>query len=278
MGDRAGQAEIRMLAAGDGWRASDIRCAAGPADAPFEEAHDRVAVVAVLAGRFAYRSSHGRVLMTPGSLLLGNSGACFCCSHEHGRGDRCIAFHFDPAVLDGVASGLRGAGRAPAGFRRHRLPPADALLPLLATVRAAAARPDPLLLEETGHRLVAAALQVSEDVTEPPVGMAEEGRVAAAAALIESRYMEPLTLAMLADVAGVSRYHFVRLFRRVIGVTPYAYVLNRRLAAAADALRRGEATVLDVALASGFGDLSEFTRRFHARFGRPPAAYREARP
>lgn len=267
--------DVRELAAGAGWRVSDIRCDAGPSDAPFEEAHDRVAVVAVLAGSFVYRSTHGRALMAPGAWLLGNPGACFCCAHEHGRGDRCVAFHFDPEAIDGFAGGLRRAGRT-VGFRRHRIPPVDALLALQATVRAAVARPDPLLLEETAHRAAHAALRLGHDAEEARATPADEARMAAAVALIERGFAEPLSVAGLAEAVGISRFHFVRVFRRTVGVTPYAFVLNRRLAAAAEVLRAGDAGILEVALSCGFGDLSEFTRRFRTRFGRTPSAFRAA--
>ena len=83
-----------------------------------------------------------------------------------------------------------------------------------------------------------------------------------------------LRLADLAAAAGVGRHHFLRTFRAVVGSTPYRYVLARRLAAAAAALRTDSGTVLDIALSAGFSDLSDFTRRFRARFGVPPAAYR----
>ena len=265
----------RELAAGDGWRASRIQCGAGPDDAPFEETHEWVSVVAVLDGSFVYRSAHGRELMTPGSVLLGNQGACFCCSHEHGRGDLCVAFHFAPAAIEEMASSLRPVRWS--GFRRHRVPPLDRLVPLLDAVRAASAAPDPLLIEETAQRLGGAALRLVEDADVPASTPGEERRVAAALDMIAWRHAEPLSLASLAEAAGLSRYHFLRVFRRVVGVTPYAYVLGRRLAAAAERLRSGDETVLDVALGCGFSDLSEFTRRFRSRFGLPPGRFRDSR-
>lgn len=274
--DATGLTRVRALARGTGWRVSDIVCRAGPDDAAFEEAHAWVSIAVVLEGTFAYRSSHGRVLMTPGSVLLGNEGACFSCAHDHGVGDRCIAFHFDPAAVESAASDLRGVRRTT--FARHRLPPLHALTPLVASVRALAADPDPWEAEETACRIASAALTLAHDGQEAPVSLTDEARVAAAIAVIERDFAEPLSLGGLAQALGVSRHHFLRTFRRVAGVTPYNYVLNRRLDAAAEHLRSGDGTVLDVALACGFTDLSEFTRRFGATFGRPPAAFRnEAR-
>ena len=46
----------------------------------------------------------GRTLLTPGSLLLGDAGGCFTCGHQHGEGDRCLAFHFEPAFFEQLAA------------------------------------------------------------------------------------------------------------------------------------------------------------------------------
>lgn len=268
-------AAVRLLGAGAGWRVSDIVCRSGPEDAPFEEAHEWVSVSAVVAGTFAYRSTRGRALMTPGSVLLGNHGDCFCCSHEHGTGDRCVAFHFEPSMIEGVASDLRGVRQTE--FGRHRLKPHETLAPLLADVRALLRRKDELLAEETALRIAAAALRAAHEVEDVRTTLSDEARAASAVALIDAEYAEPLTLGAMAEVAGLGRYHFLRVFRRVVGTTPYRYLLDRRLAVAVDALRDGSG-VLEAMLVSGFGDLSEFTRRVGAKFGRSPGTFRrEAR-
>ncbi len=265
---------IAALAAGPGWRVSDIDCRSGPGDPAVEEAHERVAIAAVLAGSFAYRSGHGRALMSPGSILLGNQGAGFCCHHDHGVGDRCVAFHFDPQLIEETAAALPGARRTV--FAQPRLPPLDALAPLLADIRALAAAPDPLAAEETALRLAGAALRLAQDSSRPRARLADERRMADAVARIARHHAEPLSLADLAADAGVGRYHFLRLFRQVVGTTPYQYMLTVRLAAAADRLRQGGGTVLDAALAAGFSDLSEFTRRFRDCFGAPPGRWRRS--
>lgn len=262
----------RLLAAGDGWRVIDHVCRAGPDDPPFEERHERTSVAVVLDGSFAYRSQAGRALMAPGSLLLGNRHACFACSHEHGRGDRCVSFQFEPEFVEEAAAGLRG--RARAQFPRHRLPPSEELAPLAAAAATLARRPDRRDAEELAATLLSSALRAAHGAAEPPAGARDEARVAEVLHLIGTGAADGLDLAGMAAVAGLSRHHFLRVFRAVVGVTPYRYVLARRLTAAAEALRTERGTVLEVALAAGFSDLSEFTRRFRRRFGVPPAAWR----
>lgn len=84
----------------------------------------------VVAGSFQYRSSAGRALMTPGSLLLGNPGDLFECAHNHGEGDRCVSFKYSRDYFERIAADL-GCRPAKASFRVPRLPAARTLSPLV---------------------------------------------------------------------------------------------------------------------------------------------------
>lgn len=79
-------------------------------------------------------------------------------------------------------------------------------------------------------------------------------------------------LAELAALSGVSRYQLVRAFARELGVTPYAYVIQRRVQLAHQLLVGG-APLIDAALRSGFADQSHLTRAFVRQFGVPPGRY-----
>lgn len=82
----------------------------------------------------------------------------------------------------------------------------------------------------------------------------------------------PLTLAQLANEAGVSRFQLIRGFARDLGLSPHAYIVQRRLALARGLIRAGHA-LADVALASGFCDQSHLARCFTRQFGVPPRRY-----
>jgi AraC-like DNA-binding protein len=86
---------------------------------------------------------------------------------------------------------------------------------------------------------------------------------------------EEVELADLARVAGLSRSHLIRAFRREVGLTPHAYLMDRRFRAASRLLERGEAPG-DVAAACGFFDQSHLNRVFKARMGVTPGAFRSA--
>ena len=84
---------VRRIAGGDAWSVSEIVCAAGPGERPYEERHSGFSVSAVFAGVFTYRGERGTSLLYPGAILLGNTGACYECGHRHSVGDRCVSFN-----------------------------------------------------------------------------------------------------------------------------------------------------------------------------------------
>ncbi|WP_420345685.1 AraC family transcriptional regulator [Pelagibius sp.] len=92
-------------------------------------------------------------------------------------------------------------------------------------------------------------------------------------ALIDSEFMQDLTLAALAAEAGFSRFHLLRAFRREVGITPHAYMTGRRVAAA-KALLAGPEPLSAVAVTCGFYDQSHFTRSFKGWTGLTPGQYR----
>lgn len=232
----------------------------------------RFSVSAVLSGTFIYRSSRGRALLSPGSLLLGRQGAHFCCSHEHGVGDHCIAFYFDDWWIEDFSGELPGVTSSLTGVR---IPSAQSLAPLIADVQDLADGRNPGAGEELALRMAASAL-ISCPAGPPFMGVrpSDERRITVALRMIEEDIAEPLSIARLASAVSMSRYHFLRTFQHATGQTPWQYILSRRLTRARRHLTTGSGTVLDAALASGFTDLSEFTRRFRLYFGVTPGSYR----
>jgi AraC family transcriptional regulator len=243
----------RRVASGPGWRVDDVVCTAGPADRPFEERHITTCIAAVTEGSFECRSTRGAAVLAPGALLLGNEGDRFECGHRHGTGDRCLAFHFMPDSLEGIVAAV------------PRLPPLPALLPLCAAAEAARDAGDGTRLEE----LACASPAPSPRRWPMPAGPRQRR--------IEAEAGETLSLANLAHDAAMSRYHFLRVFRQVVGMTPYQYALYTRLHRAAVRLRRSDEPVLAVALDAGFADLSTFNRRFRRLVGMTPSAFRARR-
>jgi AraC family transcriptional regulator len=265
----------RLLAHGDGWTVEDVVCTSGPQDRPFEERHAHVAIAIVAAGSFQYRSTAGRELMTPGSLLLGNPGQYFECGHAHGAGDRCLSFRYAPEHFERLAADAGARGGTP-DFRVPRLPPLRALSPLVARACAGLAGSGDVPWEELSVQLAAQTLQLvsglGPDRGGPPPGAV--ARVTRTVRAIERQLDAGLALGSLARDAGLSPYHFLRTFERLTGVTPHQYVLRARLREAAMRLAVEPARVLDIALDCGFGDVSNFNRAFRTEFGVSPRVYR----
>jgi len=253
---------------------SEFVCHAGPHDRPFEERHDYVAIAAVIDGSFTYRTDSGRALLYPGSFLLGNSGACFECGHDHGTGDRCISVHFSPEYFAEISATAAGSSRYQ--FPTATLPVAKKFTSALVRLESIASGDLPLRTEEAVASLVEAV--VSTVSGHPPtVGLTssrDERRIVEVVRYIEERAAEPLDLDGLAKVAGVSKYHFLRTFRRAMGVSPYQFLLTFRMRQAALRLITSSDPVTSVGLESGFGDLSTFNGHFRDQFGLSPRMYR----
>ena len=277
---------MRGISAGRGYAINDYVCHAGPRDRPFEERHGFFNIAVVVSGSFVYKTDGGKGLLHPGSLLLGNSGACFECGHEHSTGDRCVSFQYEPAYFEELAASA--AGRSDYRFPTGVLPANDALLPMLAAAEAVASgAPLPSLqLEELAVAVAEAVLGTTSGAglegargagTSRSVGARDAQRISEVLRYLELHADEPLVLEELAEVAGLSKYHFLRTFRGLVGRSPYQYLLMIRMRRAALALVRTAGPVSAIALEAGFGDLSTFHRRFREVFGVSPQAYRRQR-
>ncbi len=116
---------------------------------------------------------------------------------------------------------------------------------------------------------------IAEDPRHP--GVIRDRRLQRVLALIEDNPSHSLTLADLAAEAGVSKFHFTRLFRQATGKTPLAYLLEHRLAAACTLLGTTDQSIDAVAASCGFTRATHFATAFGRKFGETPSAYRRRR-
>ena len=91
---------------------------------------------------------------------------------------------------------------------------------------------------------------------------------------IEASFLEPVTLARIAEAAELSPHHLLRLFKRVYGETPHQFVTKRRLEHARFLLTYTDRSVTDICFDIGFESLGSFSTLFRTRIGVSPAHYR----
>lgn len=265
----------RVLAKGKDWSLSEYICSAGPEDRPFEEQHRQVTIAAVIEGSFVYRADNGTSLLHPGGFLLGNPGRCYECGHDHSRGDRCLALHVEPHYFEEIAASCTSTSyRFPVGM----LTATSDLLPQISMLEALTASCELMFIEERVPSLIEAVLRVvsGSHPSSARTSARDERLVSEAFRYIEDHASEALELDGLATRAGMSKYHFLRTFRRTAGVTPYQFLLNVRLRRAAVRIATTQTPISTIAFEEGFGDLSTFNRRFHKVFGVPPKGFRSA--
>jgi AraC-like DNA-binding protein len=269
------------LASGDGWLVRDVACTAGPRDRPFEEQHTTISLGVVTSGTFRYRTTQGAALLVPGAVLLGNHERCFECGHEHGTGDRCLSLHFAPEYWESVATAVRGVRRS--DFARPSIPATRALEPALAALESARGGSE-ARWEEAALELAGTVLRVAHGLRleSPKPNPRDERRIAEAVRRIEASSGAPaaeaLSLGALAREAALSPYHFLRVFRARVGMTPHQYVLRTRLHRAAVGLRTSDKPIATIAFDAGFNDLSTFNRHFKRALLVSPGEFRRGRP
>jgi AraC-like DNA-binding protein len=157
------------------------------------------------------------------------------------------------------AEAMRAALRHPAAAERPQ-----ALFAVKAAVHAALAELFDRLPRERAERIAA--------VLRP------DSPVAPALRWIDAHLQQPVRVAALARLCGYAEAHFARLFRAEVGQAPGQYLLERRVAVAAQRLVLSDEPIERIAESCGFTDRFYFSRVFARRMGMPPAAYRRAEP
>jgi len=250
---------------------SDFRCSAVPDEKPFTELHRCHSISFVRKGSFGYHSRGRSHDLVAGSLLIGSPGTEFVCTHDHICGDECLSFFFEPELVEAIGD------RAEA-WQVGATPPLAELMVLGELAQAAADGQSDIGLDEVGHLIAQRLIEVVSGKAKKQAGVtARDRRRAVEAALwIDAHSHREIELEDIARQAGVSPFHFLRLFSGALGVTPHQYLLRSRLRRAARLLADDDKAVTDIAYDVGFNDLSNFVRTFHRAAGVSPLKFRQA--
>jgi AraC family transcriptional regulator len=240
-------------------------CAADPAGPAAHWVYGKAAIGFVTRGTFEYASGDRSVLATPGAVILGNADEHFSVRHVDACGNRRLVVTVDRALLDDVANDVGVAPR----FGAIAVAPGRVATRMFALMRALE-RGDGDIIYPLAH----AALTAELPSTREHISGRDRRRVEDTVRHIEANYDQPCPLQALAELAGLSRFRFARVFSAIVGESPNQYLINTRVRAAADRLTSTTAPIAQIAFDVGFNDISHFYARFRDAFGCAPRQWR----
>jgi len=250
---------------------SDFRCTAEPGEKPYAEQHGCHSISFVRKGSFGYHCRGRSHELVAGSLLIGSPGTEFVCTHDHVCGDECLSFFFAPELVDTI-------GERAEAWQVGATPPLAELMVFCELAQAAADGRTDIGLDEAGHLIASRLVEVvsGKPSKQASVTARDRRRAVEAALWIDANSQREIELEDIARQAGVSPFHFLRLFSAALGVTPHQYLVRSRLRRAARHLADDDKAVTEIAYDVGFNDLSNFVRTFHRAAGVSPTKFRQA--
>ncbi len=236
--------------------------------------HDQFGIGVILRGAQKSASGRGTVEAEAGDVITVNPGEVHDGSPlgESGRAWRML--YFDPAALAGPIHALTEgcAGGAELSYPAMRDPGSAARF--LSLFRAMT---DPhggySEIERRENLLLLLTRLIDHRDREQRPGVPKG--IERARMRIDDDPSTPLSLGELAAIGGVSQFQLVRGFSKATGLTPHAYLVQRRLQTARKMIAEG-ATLADTAQAAGFADQSHMTRLFVRTYGMSPGLYAAA--
>ncbi len=250
---------------------TEFRCSAEPGDKPFAEQFACHSVSYVRKGSFGCQCRGRFHELVAGSILVGHPGDEYTCTHDHVVGDECLSFFLDPELVETI-------GDRSAVWQVGSVPPLPELMVLGELALTAAGGNSDVGLDEVGHVFASRFVDVVSDRKAKPLTatLRDRRRAVEAALWIDANSHRAIDLDVTAEQAGLSTFHFLRLFSAVLGVTPHQYLVRSRLRHAARRLADDDSPITDIAYDVGFGDLSNFVRSFHRAAGASPLKFRQA--
>lgn len=234
-----------------------------------KHSHAHFSIGAITGGHSHYLNQRSLQEVGPGSLVLMNPEEVHACNPIANQPWSYLMFYLD---TDWLRSQQEEAGLG-SEFRPFDMTASrDPLLyqGLQHLHHQLVQAPDPLAREVACHlfsRQLLARLTPARWDDRPPQHLQR------AAELMQDDSASPLSLSQLSAVAGLTPSHFVRAFSQHYGMTPHAYLLDRRIRHARTLLKQGQ-PLAEVALASGFADQAHFQRQFKRRVAATPGQYR----
>jgi AraC-like DNA-binding protein len=225
--------------------------------------HDQFGVGVITFGGHRSWSGIGQVDAVAGDVIMVNPGEIHDGAPMQGESRGWRMIYLEPSLLPRAVEVIYPVARDPLLARHFN------------RLFAALSAPQPDLLAAEQNLLYAVVSLLTRHSTAPPALADRSPCVAKALDSLDSAPELPVSLAELAALSGVSRFQLLRGFAREVGITPHAYLTQRRVRLARQLLAKGQ-TPSQAALLAGFADQSHLTRAFVRQFGITPSRYRAA--
>jgi AraC-like DNA-binding protein len=232
--------------------------------------HDQFGIGLIRAGAQKSMSGRGMVEAGAGMVITVNPGEVHDGLPIDEAGRSWTMLYFDPAALQATFDGLDRRG-GEFEFHHPVVDSGDLSRRFDRLYRVMTDRGEGLLAAEEMVLLLMDWLVPSARATSGQ-GVSEIGR---ARERIDDAPAETVSLSDLSDLCGLSRFQFLRSFARTTGLTPHAYMLQRRIDLARRLILLGR-PLSEVAAESGFFDQSHMNRHFTRVLGATPGAYAAA--
>jgi AraC family transcriptional regulator len=246
------------------------------------EARSDYAALFMLSGRLLFNAGESEVELDGQGALLLDPGVTMLAS---GRGAEYLTLTISPSYMIDFAVRARLAGAGARIVFRARVVERDERLARLAHDLA-----DELTQEEAGQEMVVAALveqlvihllryhsnmRRSDELELSRVGLVDR-RIRRAVELMHAHLNRDLPLEEIAAAAYLSPFHFARLFKKLTGATPHAYLATLRAARAQTLLAETDLSITEVSGRVGYSSSSHFAKAFRQATGLTPRAFRAA--
>jgi len=235
--------------------------------------HDAYTIPVIVAGAEGYRYRGSDYVAEAGGVPIINPGELHTGSKAVEAGWRYRVMYAPVPYIHELANEIAGKPQPQPWFAPGVIRDPDLAARLTNAHRLLEAGTDALAAEAALLDALSTLLvRYGQAQPEPSRAVTDDLRIALMKERLTGDLLEPVTLAELAQAAGLSPFHAARLFNRSTGLPPHAWRNQVRLQRALAPLRAG-VPVTDVAAASGFTDQSHFTRHFRRMFGVPPGRW-----
>ncbi len=251
--------------------------------------HTEFEISMIEEGRGIYHTSTGDVEIEAGDILLFSTNEPHCITDISTPTMRILNLHVQPSFAWNTGNSYLGNGYLKVFFSRgegvsNRLPrnhPATAsLIALLNGIKAEfeGEKTDKEVAIKIGILqtmiLIRREYGITEEREETFLSAPDYARIERAINFMDKNFTQNISLEEIAEESSLSRSYFCTVFRRLNGLTPWDYINIRRINRAMELLKTTDMTVLDVALACGYNNTTNFNRIFRGVTGQTPKQYR----